>query len=183
MLKYGILGLLNYHEMTGYEILIAFRDSLSFFWNASKSQIYRELASMEKEGLVVSTSIKGVGKPDKKKMAITEKGKEEFKKLFLLSSPLYYRSPLLLQVFFLANASKEEQIQYFSALIAQTKQSLSSLSHVDETIEAYSKTIDSTSRDPLFWGFTLEYGITMQQSLLSWANSCIERIEHENTSH
>ena len=26
MLKHGILGLINYHEMTGYEIMQAFRD-------------------------------------------------------------------------------------------------------------------------------------------------------------
>lgn len=31
MLKHGILGLLNYHDMTGYEIMEVFRDSLRFF--------------------------------------------------------------------------------------------------------------------------------------------------------
>ncbi len=31
MLKHGILGLLNYHPMTGYEIMLVFRDSLLFF--------------------------------------------------------------------------------------------------------------------------------------------------------
>ena len=31
MLKHGILGLLNYKEMSGYEIKVAFRDSLNFF--------------------------------------------------------------------------------------------------------------------------------------------------------
>lgn len=30
MLKHGILGLLNYHDMTGYEIMEVFRDSLQF---------------------------------------------------------------------------------------------------------------------------------------------------------
>ena len=42
MLKHGILGLLNYGSMTGYEINKAFKDSLSYFWNAQTSQIYRE---------------------------------------------------------------------------------------------------------------------------------------------
>ena len=43
MLKHGILGLLNYGDMTGYEIREAFESSLKFFWPAQTSQIYREL--------------------------------------------------------------------------------------------------------------------------------------------
>ena len=53
MLKHGILGLLNYRDMTGYEIMEVFRDSLRFFWNARTSQIYRELQDWkEKSGSV-----------------------------------------------------------------------------------------------------------------------------------
>ena len=51
MLKYGILGLLNYQDMTGYEVMEVFRDSLRFFWSAQTSQIYREMQGMEKNGL------------------------------------------------------------------------------------------------------------------------------------
>ena len=39
MLKHGILGLLNYHQLTGYEIMTTFRDSLLFFCNAQTIQI------------------------------------------------------------------------------------------------------------------------------------------------
>ena len=48
MLKHGILGLLNYHYLTGYEIIETFRDSLRFFWSAQISRIYRELQTLEK---------------------------------------------------------------------------------------------------------------------------------------
>ena len=48
MLKHGILGLLNYDDKTGYEIMTVFRDSLNHFWTAQTSQIYRELQTMEK---------------------------------------------------------------------------------------------------------------------------------------
>ena len=40
MLKHGILGLLNYGSMTGYEINKIFKDSLNYFWDAQTSQIY-----------------------------------------------------------------------------------------------------------------------------------------------
>ena len=52
MLKHGILGLLNYRELTGYEIMIVFRDSLRFFWNAQTSQNYRKLQTLEGKGWV-----------------------------------------------------------------------------------------------------------------------------------
>lgn len=48
MLKHGILGLLNYGDMTGYEIREAFESSLKFFWPAQTSQIYSELIVLEK---------------------------------------------------------------------------------------------------------------------------------------
>lgn len=57
MLKHGILGLLNYGKMTGYEIMTVFRDSLSFFWHAQTSQIYRELQTLEKNGWIQSARI------------------------------------------------------------------------------------------------------------------------------
>ena len=50
MLKHGILGLLNYGDMTGYEIREIFNKSLNFFWQAQSSQIYRELRTLEKNG-------------------------------------------------------------------------------------------------------------------------------------
>ena len=50
MLKHGILGLLNYGDMTGYEIKDVFEHSLNFFWTAQTSQIYRELQTIEKKG-------------------------------------------------------------------------------------------------------------------------------------
>ncbi|MDE7252270.1 MAG: PadR family transcriptional regulator, partial [Acetatifactor sp.] len=55
MLKHGILGLINYREMTGYEIMRTFRDSLNFFWEVQTSQIYRELQTLESKGWVDKT--------------------------------------------------------------------------------------------------------------------------------
>lgn len=53
-LKYGLLSLLNYGDMTGYELSKEFDDSLGFFWQAQISQIYRELNTMEKCGWLKS---------------------------------------------------------------------------------------------------------------------------------
>ena len=77
MLKHGILGLLNYMEMTGYEIMETFRDSLNYFWDAKTSQIYRELQGLEQKQWVSKTVVPQTGKPDKNVYSITAAGREE----------------------------------------------------------------------------------------------------------
>ena len=64
MLKHGILGLLNYGDKTGYEIMTVFRDSLNHFWTAQTSQIYRELQTMEKAGWISERHVEQTGKPN-----------------------------------------------------------------------------------------------------------------------
>ena len=65
-LKHGLLGLLNYSSMTGYELDKAFKVSLSFFWQAKTSQIYRELDAMETNGWLSSQRIIQSEKPNKR---------------------------------------------------------------------------------------------------------------------
>ena len=78
MLKHGILGLLNYGEMTGYEIMHVFRDSLSHFWTAQTSQIYRELQTLKNKGWVIDRCVPQTGKPDKKFFLLRKVGKKNF---------------------------------------------------------------------------------------------------------
>ena len=78
MLKHGILGLLNYGSMTGYEINRTFRDSLHYFWYAQTSQIYRELQTLKKNGWATDEVIEQSDRPDKKLFSITDSGREEF---------------------------------------------------------------------------------------------------------
>ena len=77
MLKHGILGLLNYGNMTGYEIREIFNKSLNFFWQAQSSQIYRELHTLEKNGWITMTTVEQSDKPNKNICSIKESGKVE----------------------------------------------------------------------------------------------------------
>lgn len=52
VLKYAILGLLDQHELTGYDITKHFKDSLGQFWSAKHSQIYPELKRLTEEGFI-----------------------------------------------------------------------------------------------------------------------------------
>ena len=77
MLKHGILGLLNYGDMSGYEIREAFKNSLNYFWTAQTSQIYRELCVLEKKGWITKQTVEQIGKPNKNICSITDEGRKE----------------------------------------------------------------------------------------------------------
>lgn len=179
MLKHGILGLINYHEMTGYEVMQAFRDSLNFFWKAQTSQIYRELQTLEKEKWVEKTFVPQQGKPDKNIYSITEEGRYEL--LRWLSDGdlgITQRVPILMKVFFMGERSQEDNIRYFQELEAYCSMFLKSLEAVPEQIGAYSTFLHADEK-ALYWGMTVEYGRRNMQMCMEWAQHCIERLERE----
>lgn len=173
MLKHGILGLINYHEMTGYEIMQTFRDSLDFFWNAQTSQIYRELQTLEKKKWVEKTVVPQSGKPDKNVYAITEEGKKELLRWLADGNlGLNQRTPILMKVFFMGERSREENISFFEHLKDYCGMFLESLASVPEYIENYSAYIDEREK-ALYWGMTVELGRRNMQTYMEWAQDCI----------
>lgn len=179
MLKHGILGLINYHEMTGYEIMQTFRDSLNFFWNAQTSQIYRELQTLEKKKWVEKTVVPQSGKPDKNIYAITKEGKGELLRWLADGNfGLNERTPILMKVFFMGERSKEENILFFEQLKDYCGMFLESLSSVPEYIAAYSAQINDREK-AIYWKMTVELGRRNMQTYIEWAQDCIDALEGE----
>lgn len=176
MLKYGILGLLNYHEMTGYEIMEVFRDSLNFFWTAQTSQIYRELQTLEKKEWVKKQVILQQGKPDKNLFSITDRGRKEL--LLWLADGDFgrQRNSLLMKVFFMGERSREENIQFFQGLIRYFQMMSDSYSPVTEAIQNYDTFLGGTEH-ALYWGMTLDYGRRNCRMNIEWAENCIKELE------
>jgi len=177
MLKHGILGLLNYHQLTGYEIMIVFRDSLRFFWSAQTSQIYRELQALEARGWVSKTPVAQQSRPDKNVYAITAEGREEL--LRWLSDgelPLSARSGVLMKVFFLGERSWEDNIRYFEELKEYCGIFLRGLDGAWEHIGQYRALIDDPDRT-VYWEMTVDYGRRNMQMYIDWAQSCIDRLK------
>lgn len=183
MLKHGILGLLNYHEMTGYEIMEVFRDSLNFFWNAQTSQIYRELQVLETKGFVSKTTVPQQSKPDKNIYSITDTGRQEL--LDWLADGnlgLSPRTPILMKVFFMGEQSREESIAYFQQLKAACGEFLNSLSPVPSYIQAYADAINAGDKS-LYWQMTVEYGRRNMQMHMDWAQDCIDLLKKSTDRH
>ncbi len=179
MLKHGILGLLNYRQLTGYEIMIVFRDSLRFFWNAQTSQIYRELQTLEARGWVEKTPVPQQSRPDKNIYTLTPSGHEELLRWLSDGEPeLSSRSHILMKVFFLGERSREDNIRYFEGLQEYCGIILRSLDGAREHIGEYRAYIDDPGK-AVYWEMTVDYGCRNMQMYIDWAQSCIDRLKGE----
>lgn len=177
MLKHGILGLLNYSDMTGYEIREVFRDSLNFFWTAKTSQIYRELQTLSKNGWVSGTPVAQTGKPDKIVYTITDSGKTELLRWLSESETgLSARIPVLMRVFFLGERSAEENIPYFQRLQEECRQYLAAMEPIGESVQAYAQMLDAPQKAE-YWQMAADYGRRCMQMHIDWAQACIDRLE------
>lgn len=176
MLKHGILGLLNYGDMTGYEIKEVFQCSLNYFWTAQTSQIYRELQTLEKHKWAKSTRIEQVGKPDKKVFHITEEGKEELLRWMAYDeSGLVMRAPLLMKVFFLGERSVEENLQFFIGFRQAIADYLESMQSANESIDIFATMIPDRQKT-IYWEMTLDFGKRSMQMHMEWADECIRKL-------
>lgn len=77
-LEYALLGLLWSHPMHGYELHKAFDEQLGYCWSAGRSQLYAFLKSLDGAGLVTSTLEMHEGRPPRRVMELTEKGRQAF---------------------------------------------------------------------------------------------------------
>ena len=175
MLKHGILGLLNYRSMTGYQIMEVFRDSLNYFWTAQTSQIYRELQTLKKSGFVTDTAVKGEGRPDKKLFSITDAGKDELIRWLRTESCLDTRSRLLMLTFFRGELTAEENIEFFNAVREEVMQFGRSLDKPAESALSYAQYV-SSPENSIYWQMTVEYGKMYMKMLEEWCGKCIEMI-------
>ena len=177
MLKHGILGLLNYGSMTGYEINKTFRDSLSYFWHAQTSQIYRELQTIKKMGWATDETVAQDGKPDKKVFTITGSGREELKRWLTEDSVEFEpRSPLVMKVFFRGELSIDENIEYFKKLVKENNIFNDKMYSAPPETEKYAGLINDPMK-ALYWGMTIEYGMMYSKRHREWLENCIRRLE------
>ena len=177
MLKHGILGLLNYGNMTGYEIMTVFRESLSHFWVAQTSQIYRELGTLEDKGWIRSTHVEQESRPDKNVLSITETGREELLR-WLRDDKVKktVKSPVLMHTFFRGECGLDENIEYFKRLYEALGVFPGGETAAADAVESYAKIV----KDPmkaLYWKFTFEFGMMYDKMFHEWCKNCIDELE------
>jgi len=183
-LKYGLLGLLNYKKMTGYELNKVFKESLEFFWQGQTSQIYRELTELEKIGSLSSEVKVQTGKPNKKIYSITKKGCEDFINWLSPSSEknevdktikdaLRIRSSFHMKIFFSGELKPEQTITLLRDFRDECRNNLLKMKTVPDNIENYSKEIknhDTASG----WQMIASLGKSYYETCEKWADEMLK---------
>jgi DNA-binding PadR family transcriptional regulator len=176
-LEYAILGFLNYHPYTGYDLKKIFDTSIRHFWPADQSQIYRTLTRLTEQGFARMEKVSQEDRPDRKVYHITKSGRAEL--LDWLTNPPPFddpRSAPLIQVFFAGQLSDEEILAKFEGFAALMRTILARYAQVPEQIGPFQQEITSP-REHFFWMLTLDNGIRSMQAALEWAESVIEKFK------
>jgi PadR family transcriptional regulator, regulatory protein AphA len=92
-LEHAILGFLNYHLYSGYDLKKIFDNSIRHFWPADQSQIYRTLSRLEENGLAEMERVPQEDRPDRKVYHITEAGRAALREWLSNCCPLARKPP------------------------------------------------------------------------------------------
>ena len=175
-LDYAILGFLNYHPYTGYDLKKIFDSSVQHFWPADQSQIYRTLNRLTEQGFAQMEKVPQEDRPDRKVYHITQAGQAELLQWLSGPPPLGTpRSAPLIQVFFAGQLSDEEVLAKFEGFAALMRGILAQYDQVPDHLGPFQEEIPSP-REHFFWLLTLENGIRNMRANLEWAESIVDRI-------
>jgi PadR family transcriptional regulator, regulatory protein AphA len=169
-LTYALLGILAEGPQTGYGLLKHFRGSLNYAWPASHSQIYPELARLQKQGLIRQTA---EGARGAKTYEITEGGLAAVRTWLRETEPnRSVRSEPLLRIFLLWLLDSDEQADYLGGELAQLRGLLTEL----EAIEA-DRPEPQTARTRSY-GLALDFGLRETRARIEWAESALGEVSH-----
>ena len=94
----SLLGFLHDGPKTGWDLVQTVEETIGNFWNVTRSQVYRELRTLEEQGLVEPGE---TGARERRPFSITEAGRAAFSRWIAREpGPDMIRSPMLLTVFF-----------------------------------------------------------------------------------
>ena len=179
-LKYGILGLLNYQPLSGYDIIQLFKGNLFFLWNPQPSQIYRELSTMQTKGWITSDTVLQLKKPAKNIFTLTETGNFAFRD-WLLNFPLdqsfQEKNPWLMRIFLAGAAPYPINL----TLLEQYKTGcLNEYQNLSETLlsdmDSFKAELSSEQQE-LYWKLAMEYSKQMHLAGIRWANQAIKIVQ------
>jgi PadR family transcriptional regulator AphA len=180
MLKYVLLGFLNYTPMTGYELKQLMDESTSNFWHAKQSQIYATLKKLEEDGIVESHVEAQEERPDRRVYEITEAGRNDLN--LWLAQPETELDPrkesFLVKLFFAANTDKEKLLTQLRLLRDLHQRQMQHYNNeTDQFIRQTAQGLPQLEKDAQLWDATRRFGVLFEETYIRWLDETIARIE------
>lgn len=155
----SILGFLQQGPMTGWDLAQVVDGSIGQFWNVTRSQIYRELKTLDENGLV---DMGETGPRERRPYSTTDAGREAFGRWIAREpAPEIIRFPLLLTVFFGAHLEGRHLDRFLR---------IHRLRH-EQRLELYRSMLDGLTAGSAFAVHTLRFGLLYEEAVLRWFDS------------
>lgn len=135
-LQFIILGLLDQHPLTGYDLTKAFDNEIGEFWQAQHSQIYPQLKRLEEQGYVTHEITVSGAKLEKKLYHVTPAGQAQLHDWISIGTPdlTATKDEFILKLYFVRTSRDprlpgmlQEQLQLHTAKLTHLKQRLATV--------------------------------------------------------
>ncbi len=154
-----LLGFLHDRPMTGWELSEVVAATIGNFWNVTRSQIYRELRSLESAGMVVGGE-RGVR--EKRAYEITEEGRAAFADWIRQEpGPEVARYPMLITVWF-GDHLPEDELEWFLRL---------QRARHEKRLDFYRQLHDSMEDHTTPAARALRFGLYYEEAVMAWFDS------------
>ncbi|GGB20497.1 PadR family transcriptional regulator [Flexivirga endophytica] len=175
-LGHALLGLLAREPTTGYRLTRLMDRDLAYFWAAKHSQIYPELARLERDGHVRHTVVGGAGPRPTKRYELTADGRRALVEwLATEPEPTVERDPTLLRVSSLWLLEREAARAVVGRVRRLSTERLALYERFAAEFDSEPAASDPTA--PVFaTRATVEMGIRSQRARLDWCDWLDQRL-------
>jgi DNA-binding PadR family transcriptional regulator len=155
----SLLGFLHHGAMTGWDLARTVEGSIGYFWNVTRSQVYRELGRLEASGLV---AMGATGARDKRPFSITAEGRAAFTAWIRRDpGPELIRFPLLLTLFFGEFLDPRDVGRFLAAHRAEHERRLAE----------YREFLAALAESDPYAVATVRFGVAYEEAVLAWFDS------------
>lgn len=154
----SLLGFLHEGPMTGWNLVDRAQERIGDFWSVTRSQVYRELATMASDGLVEAGAREA---RDRRPYSLTEAGRAAFAE-WVVQDPgsESIRYPLLLTMAFGRHVPAGRMAEFVAAHRDV---------HEKRLVTYRQSHIDLVAHDPDPYTLaTLEFGLAYEKAVLKW---------------
>lgn len=171
--QYVLLGLLNIHPQSGYDLKSNIEKTVGYFWNESYGQIYPTLSLLEKNGLIAKSKTKSSNARQRQVYTITNKGRATLKTW--LQQPIVLpkvRNELLLKIFFGESNSLQDNIKHIKDYLQQTQQLHNMLKQIEKIVVLHPQYDPKKPYNLL----TIRFGLLATEAEIKWCKQTLKTL-------
>jgi len=162
---------------SGYDLAREFNSSIGFYWKTTHQQIYRELAKLETDKMVISELIRQKNRPDKKIYTVTDQGRQYLIDWIALpSKPTPIKEDMLIKMYVGYLVPADMLVEELEDLKKIHEERLELFRNSEKK---FFPDIKSLSKKGKYRYLNLRSGISFETERIQWCKEAIEFLKQE----